>query len=256
MTTSIPSVLPLCNWTLSIAKDDQKRYLDECRKELNICPKWEYYGAIDDAREKTTGDERLEALIQALGRLDEVGFKRSSAQRKFHRAYMGACLRKIYGKDLYRNVGRIMREYELDQLRSDVIVCTPRRWGKTFSVALYVAAYLWSQPGCEVSIYSTGRRASRKILALIWKMVVSLSGTEECVVTFNQETLEIRGPHGKISKCHSYPSKVQINVEENWGLLPQSVQQPGLRRLKKPCCFGPFLPPIPPFNFFYCQSFA
>lgn len=207
------TILPLCQWSNDIAKKDKLDYEERRRKELDIVPKSEYYAAAEYERKVTTGDEKLADLVEALDRLDEIGFKRSSAQRQFHRYYISACLKKIYGKDLNRNLARILKEHELEELRSDVIVSTPRRWGKTFSVALYVAAYLWSQPGCEVSIYSTGRRASRKILALIWKMVVALSGGESIIKEYNVENLVICGKRGGISKCFSYPSKVQIDAE-------------------------------------------
>ena len=143
--------------------------------------------------------------------LDERGFKRSKSQREFHKHYISACLKKIFGKDLHRNMLRIMEMFKMKEVRSDVIVCTPRRWGKTFSVALYVAACIWSQPGWEVSIYSTGRRASRKLLMLIRKMIVAIAGSDSCILQFNEENLEVRGMWGIASKCSSYPSKVQID---------------------------------------------
>ncbi len=210
---SYPNILPLCRWSDDIAKKDKLDFEERRKKELRIIRKSDYYKESEYQRKTTSGDEKLSDLYEALDRLDEVGFKRSSAQRQFHMHYISACLKKIYGKDLNRNLARILKEHDLEELRSDVIVSTPRRWGKTFSVALYVAAYLWSQPGCEVSIYSTGRRASRKILALIWKMVVALAGGERIIQEYNVENLVIFGKRGEISKCFSYPSKVQIDTK-------------------------------------------
>jgi hypothetical protein len=215
-------VLPLCVWSSEIASKDWKKHSEYQKKRCLVPERWQYYADKSYTKQQTTGDTRLKSLINTLERLDGLGFKRSKGQRLFHKAYIGACLKKIYGPDLYKNLGRLLREYDLDELRSDVILCTPRRHGKTMSVALFVAAYMYTQPNCEVSIYSTGRRASRKILAQIWKMVVTLAGTQDVVQVYNQEALEIKGPGQFTSKCFSYPSKVQIDT----GCSEERKQQP------------------------------
>lgn len=160
------------------------------------------YGSVE------SGGARIKSLINALNRLDALGYRRSKGQRQFHRAFIGACLKKIYGDAIYTDLANLLHEYDLDQLKSDVIICTPRRFGKTMSVALFVAAYLYTQPNAEISIFSTARRASRKILALVWQMVVRLAGSHNCVVAYNQELLEIHGPGDQTNKCHSYPARV------------------------------------------------
>lgn len=211
-------MLPLAMWSLQIASKSWIKHCEKLKKQCLVPERWQYYAELSATKIQTTGDSKLKALMHALERLDALGFKRSKSQKLFHKAYIGACLKKIYGPDLYKNLGRLLREYDLDELRSDVILCTPRRHGKTMSVALFVAAYMFTQPNCEISIYSTGRRASRKILAQIWKMVVTLAGTQEIVKVYNQEALEIIGTGQFTSKCFSYPSKVQIDniyTEEN-----------------------------------------
>ncbi len=160
---------------------------------------------------KKIENELLESLIDTLKKLDTLGFERSDHQMKFHKAFICASLRIIFGKKLYKYLPRLIKLFGIKILHSDVIVCTPRRWGKTMGVALYVAAFLWSQPGLEVSVYSPGRRASRKLLVLIWKIIVALSGSHDCIITFNQEQLSVRNPLGFISTCGSYPSRVQID---------------------------------------------
>jgi hypothetical protein len=202
-----------CNWTREVATDDYKLFSDDEKKKYNIHPKWEYYSDRTLIEQDCTGDKNLKALIESLNRFDKLGFQRSKQQVLFHKTFISAILKLLYGQDIYKHIGRLLEEYELDELRPDVIVCTPRRFGKTTSVALFVAALLWTQAGFSVDIYSTGRRASRKLLALIYKMVLLLSGSDNVVVTYNQETLEIKTPSGVTSVCNSYPSKVQINSE-------------------------------------------
>lgn len=220
----MPQCLRLCERTARTAVKDRKKYEENHVRDCVIPAKIDYYalnGAALETQSKqsesevTEGDHKLKALVKTLNRFDEIlkgKYLRSKGQRTFHKAFIGACLRKIFGTDIYRNLSRLLVEYDLDELRSDVIICTPRRFGKTMSVALFVAAYILTQPDAEISIFSTGRRASRKILALIWKMVVDFTGDSSIVVTYNMEALEVKNISGhSIGKCFSYPSKVQID---------------------------------------------
>ncbi len=215
--------LKLCNWSRDIALKDRRKHAEKERRE-SIIPEridcYDYHDNSNKGKSVETGRLRLKALLNALAKLDTLGYKRSKGQYTFHKAFIGACLKKIYGEDIYRDLNRLLKEYDLEELRSDVIICTPRRFGKTMSVALFVAAYLLTQPNAEISIFSTGRRASRKILALIWQIIVKLAGTPSIVVVYNQEALEVRGTGDFTSKCFSYPSKVQI---DNFGKIRNSL---------------------------------
>lgn len=207
------SILRLCEWTSNIAKADCEKYLDSVEHFHRVRPRWEIYAEGKFTAEVASGELRLKSLVAMLKRADEIGYRRSPDQVRFHKAFIAACLQKILGDDLAQNVVRLMKEYELDEIRNDVIICTPRRWGKTTAVAIFVAAYLLSQPNCEVSVYSTGRRASKKLLGLIYKIVVKMAGDRPGIKrVFNQETLTIVNLLGSESTVNSYPSKVEIDV--------------------------------------------
>ena len=231
----------LCDWTRTIAENDRKAHYNSIEEQCIIKEAWEYY--LPDKQklgktvieEESEGEKRLRALIENLETLDGKGFKRARHQVKFHKAFIGrrvnvsalllefkftfvflsgAALKKILKEDINNNLTRIIEKYNLNKdLTNDVIITTPRRFGKTYSVALFVAAYLLSQPNCEVSIYSTGRRASQKLLVLIKKLVIILAGSEDIILEFShKETLIVRGPGGQPSTCNSYPSKVEISI--------------------------------------------
>lgn len=160
-------------------------------------------------------DGRTRALMNMLDKCDTIKFgneklNRSTQQRQFHKAFMTAVLPKIYGAELYKHVGRLMREFDLDDMRTDVIVLAIRRAGKTMAVAMFSSAYVLTQPDTETSIYSTCQRTSRKLMALIWKLVVKLYGGASCIVRYNEEFLEV-ACCGSTAKINSLPSKVQIS---------------------------------------------
>ncbi len=49
---------------------------------------------------------------------------------------------------------------------SEVLISTPRRFGKTFSIAIFAACLALTQK-CEIVVFSPARRASRKLLERI-----------------------------------------------------------------------------------------
>jgi hypothetical protein len=187
--------------------------LKKKRSERSSIPrKHEYQLSRYSRLLQSSGDKRIRALRSALEQLDNMGFMRSAHQRQFHEAFIAACLPQIYGNDLEKNLVRILRENSMDEIRCEIMVCCPRRWGKTMAVALYAAAYLWSQPDAEVLIYSIAKRTSSMLMAKIYGMIVKLGGGTHVIKIHNQEDLEIVNAYGQTSVCHSYPAASKISI--------------------------------------------
>ena len=194
-------------------KDKEEKENKE-KDELNIIPAYVFYANSTYEKQETRGDARMKALIQTLDLLDTVGFPRFDAQREFHSYFIATILKKIYEEELYQNIGSIMKQFNLKKIRSDVLVCTPRRWGKTYAVALFCAAAIWALPEMTICIYSTGKRASKAMLVLIWKMIVAIAGSPEPIKVYNLQEceLQVRNMWGSMGKVSSYPSKEEISV--------------------------------------------
>jgi hypothetical protein len=134
------------------------------------------------------------------------GWQRSAMQKNFHRNFMQAVCLHLYRDDPDIDMGKIMKMNQFDNLKQQVLCLTPRRFGKTTSVAMFVAAYCLTVPRSEQCIFSTGRRASQKLLELIRDMILS-GKHREMFIKCNQETLMCRGENNlDIRKVHSYPS--------------------------------------------------
>jgi hypothetical protein len=208
----------LINTIKDIFKKDVKNYNIEESRKINIIRKDEKYkinnDINDDLKEtESEGEKRLKKLIYYLELFDQRGYKRSKHQILFHKAFIGACLKKILGDDYNRDLEKIIKKYDIKSTASDVILTTPRRFGKTISVSQYAAAFLLSQPNIEISIYSTGRRASFMLIKKIRDFVLLLTGTKDSIISFsNNELLQVKGPNGKACTCGSYPSKVAISI--------------------------------------------
>ena len=104
------------------------------------------------------------------------------------------------------------------------------RFGKTISVSMFAAAMLYSTPGLELSIYSTCKRISQKLMRNVTKFVGliydALPGTPPMpVIRSNMEEVVLQGPDGcqDVRIVNSYPSKVNLFhlvylVISLWGL--------------------------------------
>lgn len=111
------------------------------------------------ARQEFTGFHRIKKCRQALEALDRRGWQRSFHQRMFHDNFIRACARIFWKREPHgvfaRDHQKILEVNGWDHLSQEVLVSTPRRFGKTISVSMFAAAMLYSCPNLEMSIYST-----------------------------------------------------------------------------------------------------
>ena len=171
------------------------------------------------ARRRTgvTGRERLRRLDEALAAMDqhiiesEKTSGRSPDQRWFHREMKKAIIPKLFRDDLDSNLDSLHREFSCTEFRREVMAITPRRYGKTWSVAMFVAAACYALEDSDQAIFSTGRRASRRLLDLVFRFLRALPGFEKSwVERNNQEEIWINVGDGSTRKISSFPSKVEV----------------------------------------------
>jgi hypothetical protein len=78
------------------------------------------------------GDEILAKLQSLLQTIDERGFQRSRQQLMFHDAFIRATSRVMYKKDWSTARPVIMEKNKWTKCSSEILISTPRRFGKTF----------------------------------------------------------------------------------------------------------------------------
>jgi hypothetical protein len=127
------------------------------------------------ARQEFSGFHRIKKCRQALEALDRRGWKRSFHQRMFHDNFIRACARIFWKREPHgvfaKDHQKILEVNGWDHLSQEVLVSTPRRFGKTISVSMFAAAMLYSCPNLEMSIYSTCKRISQKLLRNVQKFL-------------------------------------------------------------------------------------
>lgn len=219
-TTSITSIMT------KICFEDVYQTYYEIKEKEKIQNAKKFIRAIDlyknDHQQGMTGFDRLNLCRKALDALDRRGWERSFHQRLFHDNFLRACARifwKTYpAGEFDRCHEKILESNGWDSLRQEILVSTPRRFGKTISVSMFAAAMLYSAPRLEMSIYSTCKRISQKLLSNVKKfldLIYLEMGTPPMkVIRQNMEEIVLMGSDGvqDFRVVNSYPSKVCLLI--------------------------------------------
>lgn len=174
----------------------QERALEEIELNMPLT-----HGVRKHVSKVCKGDERMQLIRKTL---NELGYERSKMQRQFHDRFIQAVALHLYKDDPDVDLESIMRMNGWTDLRQSVLCLTPRRFGKTTAVAMFVAAYAMCVPHSTQSIFSTGRRASQKLLQLI-RDIIKKTPMANSIVKCNQEELILQFGFDR-RKIFSYPS--------------------------------------------------
>lgn len=141
--------------------DEIKNFAESKKKASLIKSRWE---DVVDANLETgvdVGHRIVRSIREKFEKIDATGDKRRSIdQCIMSEKFLSACARNIYGEDFEANELEIMRVNGWDEIKQEIMVCTPRRFGKTWIVAMFVMSYALSVPNCEISIFSPSSRQS------------------------------------------------------------------------------------------------
>ena len=189
-----------------------RKYLEESWVELHqteLKRRATYSGNPFTQGEERGGDEVLASLRTDIA--SNMGMNWSSDQNMFIEQIWLTVLNHIYKGTLGSNLDRLMAENRHWKRFMQVLdIMCPRRWGKTTTIAGAVAGISNNIKNVEISIFSPGRRPSKKLLELIYSFICKL-GIEHKVVRYNVETIWLVGETpDDIRKIFSYPSKVKI----------------------------------------------
>lgn len=182
---------------------------------------------------------RMQDCRDALSKLDSIGWNRSYHQRIFHEDFLKACTRSFWktcdSGQFARDHHKILVRNGWEHIAQEILISTPRRFGKTISVSMFAAAMIVSCPRVEISVYSTCKRISQKLLRNIQKFIYlicdqDISSYSLGIVRQNMEEVVMRGPESSedIRIVNSYPSKVRAGLL--WVCLVSAVGLPGV------CC--------------------
>lgn len=168
---------------------------------------------VRDVKEpkELAGEKRLRDFENLI--YNGYSFKPHKFQRGFLEEATKGLAPLLVGQEDWLSVGpTIIRQRRWEEMSKMIMAKAPRRFGKSVAVGMIVIALALLVPGITQSIFSTGRRASRNLLEICYKLLCDL-GLQYRVEKFNQEELFIVDPvTGKKSSIFCYPSNSKIDI--------------------------------------------
>ena len=200
-----------CHSIVSDLVDLEQRLADmslKARRDRDVlCKPVDYFLQPRWKRQTFSGDQMLESLEVCLAKFDTTEFRRSPEQKEMHLLWTQASVAQIYAAEYASKLPELLRRYKVPIFWPFVAIFATRRFGKTFAMAMFVAAFLWTQQRSVISVFSISQRTSKammdKILMMLQKLVPK--DKELQVVTKNQEELRIINSIGVASNVYSYP---------------------------------------------------
>jgi hypothetical protein len=116
------------------------------------------------------GDNIMRELNDTLGKL---GY-RDDLQVTFHREFTKAALPHIYGPSFDAQLPKLLDEFGCDVIQQESFGYVSRRGGKSWAVAMFGCAYIWSVPESQITVFAHGQNMSRKLGELMTKMLKTL----------------------------------------------------------------------------------
>jgi hypothetical protein len=163
--------------------------------------------AVASSAVRPRGDMLLERWDDVIHRL---GVRWHKDQLRFLLAVRNNAIPGFYGASWAMHRERVCRAQRVSGNPRPVMFTSPRRWGKTTSMAGAAACYALTVPRSTQAIFSTGRRASQLALRQIYRMVCARPEWAAAVTTFNQEKLVLRFAPDDERTVYSYPSNVRV----------------------------------------------
>lgn len=203
-------------------KDHERKH----KRQRTLVPMYNVLCALykNPGRASSEGDKRLASVRRLLDAFPET---RSPDQCRFHEDFIRLCLPHIYGADFEINRMRLMNQFLIDYFKVGSLTLTPRRWGKTTAVAMFIAVILFVCEGCTIATFSFGQRASSSLMAKVKKNIMSLENGVNRIVSTQQECMQIAIPSmvdatgrlkhsakhiidaGKVNKLFAYPASTK-----------------------------------------------
>ncbi len=162
-----------------------------------------------------TGDERLASIRAMLNWLDDHGHERSPQQRELQEAFLQATVKIIYRDEFVDNVERIMRNNGWTKLFQEVLIGTPRRFGKTYSTSEFACVFIIANPNAKVCIYSTGKSTAAMVLDHIRTFFRELPCFSEFdIIIDNEKVLQIAPRNNPTDRriVKSFTSNPKISI--------------------------------------------
>jgi hypothetical protein len=206
---SVHECLPRITRRFAAAEEAVKKQLCPSSLERRILQKvhWQH----PDGGAVSPGMKIYNLLTKCLdGFTDNIGSPviRSFHQRVFHRHMTIATLPLIFRGEWQTQSEAIKQRLKIsEKVLQQVVISTPRRYGKSFAVAMFVAACLYAIPGFSIVVFSVAQRQSDMLMNHIRSFFDTLPGAKERYKVKNAELFEVYDSRGGISTLRCLPGR-------------------------------------------------
>lgn len=145
-----------------------------------------------DAAKRVTGEIRYRSVLAKIEQITEAnGFMLEAAQRTFVTEYLKACAPLIYGSDWDRSALRFLEKNRISKINYQVMALTPRRFGKTWSICVFVLGLLLCVPGIKVAVISQNLRTSVALVKIMMSFLFMLPDGKDRLASNSTVKIEI-----------------------------------------------------------------
>jgi hypothetical protein len=173
-------------------------------------PSWKRQ-ALDRENAKKQTVRSGDTIVRDMNHLlDNIGIVRHDYQIYFHQKMIETHLRKIYENEWATFETEILQKFNLSKIHQERLIVCPRRFGKTYSAGSFGCAATWCIPSHEIGVFSTGKRAAGKMMALTITFLLTIPGFREKCDTHNVENLVLKFSEYDSRKLSCYPGTVGV----------------------------------------------
>lgn len=163
--------------------------------------------------------ETISSVIQGHRLMDKMRellatFKRSPQQMEMHEIMLRCIAKQVYGDAVWEHELEILEYNHWTNLGQEIVVTAPRRFGKSWGVAMFACVVLLVLKGCEISIFSSGARAAggdTGMMSIVRKFLVEHFNMTK-LWKDNSEHIFLKFAENDVRKLNAYPGSVHTYV--------------------------------------------
>lgn len=178
----------------------------------------------DNSKGLCRGDYKMREIDRMLHSL-KINYSRD--QMMFFQHMKQAVMPAVYKEEWEANAARVMEMHKIDRVGRFCMFNTPRRMGKTTAVAAFVVSVLIGAPGIEISVFSTGQRASSSLMETVKRMMSVIPELQRRICREDQENLYMAAkplPQGCSAKSEAANRARTLTTTSRLHSFPDSVE--------------------------------
>ncbi len=155
-------------------RDSQVARLKKKDDDLNILSREDEYQLRRQVKPIDRAHKLVADIRAGMEKFDKGDSYRSPDQVKMHEIFLCCCATLIYGNLFRSHRVEIMKHnnWTADDLHPLSSFYTPRRFGKTYGVALYLAVLLMFVYNCKIGIFAPGQDQTSAMLLKVRELIV------------------------------------------------------------------------------------